>query len=683
MGIWQLIRGNKNMLGAGALAACIAVVVSMAMAFTQPNSCASAAATCPVGSTQTFDNEIGIQGGTAFTITTSSEPTAARTYTLQDNTGAVVLATAANTVFLTTTGATNVTLPLTGTLATLAGSETFTNKTLTSPTINAGALSGTFTGTPTLSGAGVLFTGGIAVGGNAFSSSTNLTVGNSSAVTNTAGTYSGTLSDITTTFSSGAFSNNATGLIGRAIDSSTQAVNATVGLRGVAGQISITASHTVTGAASLFAAAPSVTTATLTNAYGVYVEAITQGGTNYAFRSAGGGIVSIGDTTQSTSATTGSLVTAGGVGISKFLDVLGNAAIGGGREGGLAQNVLALSPASAFTTAGTTMRAAFAELSASVTSGANSDYMAGIESSLNISNANTQAWTNTVGVRGFSSQAQLGSNTYTVTGGAGFYATNITESGSATLTNQYGAYIEALTSGTNNYGIWIATPTGTIAESIHTTGGTLNSQGPVQIGGSAGATANQFFTASAGASSTTMYIGNASIDVTVSDQRLKNVLRSSNQNATAILGNIPIVDFTWKADKAAQLAARSDTPWIGLTAQQLYEILPQFVVKPPGADNLNALRATADALRDQAQSARQSVQVAQDAMQASPNSNSLRQAVQTAKDTRDAAVAAHQAAKAAVDTASSTWSVNYQYMVPYLIKAIQELNARVTALEAA
>ena len=53
--------------------------------------------------------------------------------------------TGAHTLGLTTTANTSVTLPTTGTLATLAGSETFTNKTLTSPVISSISNTGTLT----------------------------------------------------------------------------------------------------------------------------------------------------------------------------------------------------------------------------------------------------------------------------------------------------------------------------------------------------------------------------------------------------------------------------------------------------------------------------------------------------------------------------------------------------------
>jgi len=49
-------------------------------------------------------------------------------------------------------GSAAVTIAIDSTVATLTGSQTLTNKTLTSPTINGGALSGTFTGSPLFSG---------------------------------------------------------------------------------------------------------------------------------------------------------------------------------------------------------------------------------------------------------------------------------------------------------------------------------------------------------------------------------------------------------------------------------------------------------------------------------------------------------------------------------------------------
>jgi len=78
--------------------------------------------------------------------------------------GALTLAAALTTVTAAVTLTANVagssvTLPASGTLATIGGTETLTSKTLTSPTINAATLSGTLAGTPTFSGNIVLSSG--------------------------------------------------------------------------------------------------------------------------------------------------------------------------------------------------------------------------------------------------------------------------------------------------------------------------------------------------------------------------------------------------------------------------------------------------------------------------------------------------------------------------------------------
>ena len=74
-------------------------------------------------------------------------------------------------------GSAAVTVAIDSTVATLTGTQTLTNKTLTSPTINSGAVSGTFTGAPTFSDTtastssttgAVKIGGGLGVAGNIY-----------------------------------------------------------------------------------------------------------------------------------------------------------------------------------------------------------------------------------------------------------------------------------------------------------------------------------------------------------------------------------------------------------------------------------------------------------------------------------------------------------------------------------
>jgi len=100
------------------------------------------------------------------------------------NNAAMTVTGSGNFAFTRTlTGVTNVTLPTTGTLATLAGTETFTNKTLTTPTIDSASV-------PTVSGTAPLFMARAWVKFNGTGTVTVNGSGNVSSITdNAAGSY--------------------------------------------------------------------------------------------------------------------------------------------------------------------------------------------------------------------------------------------------------------------------------------------------------------------------------------------------------------------------------------------------------------------------------------------------------------------------------------------------------------
>lgn len=81
--------------------------------------------------------------------------------------------------------------------------------------------------------------------------------------------------------------------------------------------------------------------------------------------------------------------------------------------------------------------------------------------------------------------------------------------------------------------------------------------------------------ASNGAGSTTLYIGNETIDTTASDMRLKEDIKPTEIDALAVLNTLEVRDFDWKAGKRKARGRAT-----GLIAQEVYEVLPQVVHKP-------------------------------------------------------------------------------------------------------
>ena len=133
-----IATGTKVMVysdGAGAGAAVISA---------NPSAAASGTVTSVAASVPTLlsvsGSPITSSGTLAFTYSGTPLPAANGGTGVANNAASTLTISGAFATTLTVSGATGVTLPTTGTLATLAGSETFTNKTLTSPTLTTPAL---------------------------------------------------------------------------------------------------------------------------------------------------------------------------------------------------------------------------------------------------------------------------------------------------------------------------------------------------------------------------------------------------------------------------------------------------------------------------------------------------------------------------------------------------------------
>src|SRR3990167_2618484 len=114
----------------------LVAVLLLAWNLFSPSKCAEAAAECPGGSTSVFSQDVGIQGGSAFTITVTGVPTEARTWTLQDATDTFVGRATTDTLTNKSIIATQVTA---GTFA--AGTFSFSGSTLTTlGTVNGGTI---------------------------------------------------------------------------------------------------------------------------------------------------------------------------------------------------------------------------------------------------------------------------------------------------------------------------------------------------------------------------------------------------------------------------------------------------------------------------------------------------------------------------------------------------------------
>ena len=112
-----------------------------------------------------------------------------------------------------------------------------------------------------------------------------------------------------------------------------------------------------------------------------------------------------------------------------------------------------------------------------------------------------------------------------------------------------------------------------------TAGGSASFASGILIG--ADSTDNLFDDASNGAGSTAMYIGNGQINVT-SDLRLKENVVDTTRSATKLLNKLRVVDYTWNdpSDTNNPYGKHSRGVWTGMIAQEMVDVVPWIINAP-------------------------------------------------------------------------------------------------------
>jgi hypothetical protein len=196
--------------------------------------------------------------------------------------------------------------------------------------------------------------------------------------------------------------------------------------------------------------------------------------------------------------------------------------------------------------------------------------------------------------QGFRTSISTAASAFTCAAGYHFYASQGTIGATSAITSQYGFICDnTLTGATNNYGFFSDIASGTGRWNFYANGTAQNYLASgVNIGSTADA--NWLDDASHGAASTTLYIGNQSI-TTSSDVRLKTNIQDTQVDALEVVGNLRVVDFNW--DDPSDISWNNKNArgkWTGLIAQEAIEHIPYAVNAPRNRQTMEPISDAID-----------------------------------------------------------------------------------------